>query len=253
MWAVGWAAGAYRDRWERHAGGRCRDRRRAGAGVAARRGAERPRGVDAGAGWSGSCSEHYGSFTFDEAWGYHGPFGSTRVFVSVRHVLETTTAVLSRRRCCRASRSPTRSRSTSRRYRRRARSAASRSPPSAASCGPSTRGDRRRPRPGGAAAAIDAVAELGDGEDERLQAAHGGRRYADLTGGGRPRPLRRRDQRRGRVAGPVQHVRRVDAEPERRPRPPATAQMPAQAAPGAGASVAPVSRRRSYSARPTRR
>ena len=31
------------------------------------------------------------------------------------------------------------------------------------------------------AAAITAVAELGDGEDDRLQAAHGGRRYADLT------------------------------------------------------------------------
>ena len=33
-------------------------------------------------------------------------------------------------------------------------------------------------------AAIDAVAALADGEDERLQAAHGGQRYADLTGGG---------------------------------------------------------------------
>jgi hypothetical protein len=32
-------------------------------------------------------------------------------------------------------------------------------------------------------AAIDAVAALGDGEDERLQAAYGGLRYADLVGG----------------------------------------------------------------------
>ena len=31
--------------------------------------------------------------------------------------------------------------------------------------------------------AIDAVARLSDGEDDRLQAAHGGSRYADLTGG----------------------------------------------------------------------
>ena len=30
--------------------------------------------------------------------------------------------------------------------------------------------------------AIDAVAALSDGEDDRLQAAHGGRRYADLSG-----------------------------------------------------------------------
>jgi hypothetical protein len=35
----------------------------------------------------------YGGFEHDEAWGYHGAFGSARVFVDVVPVLETSTAV----------------------------------------------------------------------------------------------------------------------------------------------------------------
>jgi type III secretion system-like peptide-binding chaperone len=37
--------------------------------------------------------EHYGGFEHDPSWGYHGGFGSTRVFIDVLPVLEESTAV----------------------------------------------------------------------------------------------------------------------------------------------------------------
>jgi hypothetical protein len=37
--------------------------------------------------------EHYGGFEHDPAWGYHGGFGSARVFIDVLPVLEESTAV----------------------------------------------------------------------------------------------------------------------------------------------------------------
>lgn len=183
VWGVGWVAGAYRDRWQRHLGGEAVLGSDPVAGVTPRRGAEE-RVASTQARVERFLRERYGSFTFDPAWGYHGAFGSTRVFVSVRHVLETTTVVLVA--------SPVLSGVTltdelaldtaaiiaGHPFGRFAFSA-----------------DRRELwaehsliaddlDPEELTAAIEAVAELADGEDERLQAAHGGQRYADLTGGG---------------------------------------------------------------------
>ena len=182
VWGVGWVAGAYRDRWQRHLAGEAVLDGYLVAGVAARRGAEQ-RVASTQSRVERFLRERYGSFTFDEAW-EAGPSGSTRVFVSVRHVLETTTVVLIA--------SPVLSGVTltdelaldvaaiiaGRPFGRFAFSA-----------------DRRELwaehsliaddlDPEELTAAIDAVAALADGEDERLQAAHGGQRYADLTGGG---------------------------------------------------------------------
>ena len=181
VWAVAWAAGAYRSRWERHAAGLPLTGGEPVPGVAARRGAD-DRVASTQARVERFLQEHHGGFTYDEAWGYHGPFGSTRVFVSVRHVLETSTAVLVA--------SPVLSGvdltdalaldvaevSAARSFGRFAY-AAERSELWAEVA---VLGDDLDPEE--LAAAITAVAELGDGEDDRLQAAHGGRRYADLTG-----------------------------------------------------------------------
>jgi hypothetical protein len=182
VWGIGWAAGAYRQRWERHLEGGAVLGGDPVAGVAPRRGAE-DRVASTQARVERFLREHYGSFAFDEAWGYHGAFGSTRVFVSVRHALETTTVVLIA--------SPVLSGVTladelaldavgvvaARPFGRFAFSA--------------DRGELWAEHaivgddldPEELIAAIDAVAALGDGEDERLQQAYGGKRYADLTGG----------------------------------------------------------------------
>ena len=93
VWAVAWAAGAYKPRWERHVAGQPLTGGEPVPGVAARRGAD-DRVKSTQARVERFLQEQHGGFTYDEAWGYHGPFGSTRVFVSVRHVLETSTAVL---------------------------------------------------------------------------------------------------------------------------------------------------------------
>src|SRR5262249_52461688 len=92
VWAVAWAAGAF--------GGR----------VAARLAGQEPvgpppeppvsvgRDADTALAWADGWVErvlrqHYGSFEHDPGWGYHGPFGSARVFVSVTPYLEESTAV----------------------------------------------------------------------------------------------------------------------------------------------------------------
>ena len=69
------------------------------------------------------------------------------------------------------------------RSRSRAASAASRCPRSAASCGSSTPSSATTSTPTSCARAIEAVAGIGDAEDDRLKAAYGGRRYADLVSG----------------------------------------------------------------------
>jgi hypothetical protein len=182
VWAVAWAAGAYRERWQRHVAGDAVLGGDPVPGVAARRGAEE-RVASTQTRVERFLREHYGSFTFDEAWGYHGPFGSTRVFVSVRHVLETSTAVLAASpvlsgvKLSDALALDVAAIAATRSFGRFAFSA--------------DRGELWAEHailgddldPEELTAAIDAVAALGDGEDERLQAAHGGLRYADLVGG----------------------------------------------------------------------
>lgn len=180
VWAVGWAAGAYEARWTQHLAGGVTDGREPVPGVAARRGADE-RVASTQTRVERFLAEEYGGFSHDEAWGYHGPFGSTRVFVSVRHVLETSTAVLVA--------SPVLSgvtltealaldaaELTGARSFGRFAYAADRGELWAEHA---ILGDDLDPEE--LVAAITAVAELGDGEDERLQAAHGGKRYADLT------------------------------------------------------------------------
>ena len=182
VWGIAWAAGAYRERWERHLAGDAVLGGDPVAGVAPRRGAEE-RVASTQTRVERFLREQYGSFTFDEAWGYHGPFGSTRVFVSVRHVLETTTVVLVT--------SPVLSGVT-------LTDALALDAASIIAARPYGRfafspdrgelwaehaivGDDLDPEE--LSVAIDAVAALADGEDERLQAAYGGKRYADLLGG----------------------------------------------------------------------
>ncbi len=180
VWAVGWAAGAYGPRWQRHVAGEALTGGEPVPGVAARRGAE-DRVASTQARVERFLAEHHGGFTHDEAWGYHGAFGSTRVFVSVRHVLETSTAVLvaspvlSGVELTDALALDVAEVSTARSFGRFAY-AVERSELWAehAILGDDLDAEEL-------AAAIAAVAELGDGEDDRLQGAHGGRRYADLT------------------------------------------------------------------------
>ena len=180
VWAVGWAAGAYGPRWERHRAGLPLTGGEPVPGVAARRGAE-DRVASTQARIERFLAEQHGGFTHDEAWGYHGAFGSTRVFVSVRHVLETSTAVLvaspvlSGVELTDALASDVAEVATARSFGRFAY-ATERSELWAEHA---ILGDDLDPEE--LTAAITAVAELGDGEDDRLQAAHGGRRYADLT------------------------------------------------------------------------
>lgn len=47
--------------------------------------------------------ERFGGFQHDPDWGYHGAFGSARVFVDVLPVLEDSTAVRASSPCCRTS------------------------------------------------------------------------------------------------------------------------------------------------------
>jgi hypothetical protein len=180
VWAAGWAAGAYRPRWERHVAGEALTGGEPVPGVASRRGAEE-RVASTQARVERFLQEQHGGFTHDEAWGYHGPFGSTRVFVSVRHVLETSTAVLvaspvlSGVELTDALALDVSEVATGRSFGRFAY-AADRSELWAEHA---ILGDDLDPEE--LTAAISAVAGLGDGEDDRLQAAHGGLRYADLV------------------------------------------------------------------------
>jgi hypothetical protein len=183
VWGVGWAAGAYRERWQTHLAGGAVLGGDPIAGVAARRGAEE-RVASTQTRVERFLREHYGSFTFDEAWGYHGAFGSTRVFVSVRHVLETTTVVLIA--------SPVLTQVTLTDALALDAAAITAARPFGRFAFSADRGELWAEHsivgddldPEELTTAIDAVAELADGEDEQLQAAYGGLRYADLTGAG---------------------------------------------------------------------
>jgi len=92
VWTIGWAASAFRPRIE----GMLRDStpippapntpaalRRDAADHVAITDRRVKRFLD----------EHYGGFEHDPSWGYHGGFGSARVFVDVLPVLEESTAV----------------------------------------------------------------------------------------------------------------------------------------------------------------
>jgi hypothetical protein len=168
VWAAGWAAGAYRPRWERHVAGEALTGGEPVPGVASRRGAEER---------VASTQARVERFLQEQ----HGGFGSTRVFVSVRHVLETSTAVLvaspvlSGVELTDALALDVSEVATGRSFGRFAY-AADRSELWAEHA---ILGDDLDPEE--LTAAISAVAGLGDGEDDRLQAAHGGLRYADLV------------------------------------------------------------------------
>jgi hypothetical protein len=93
VWAVGWAAGAYRPRWERHLAGDVLGGDLPVPRVEPRRGVE-DRIASTTERVGRFLAERHGGFAHDPHWGYHEAFGSARVFVSVRHVLEVSTAVL---------------------------------------------------------------------------------------------------------------------------------------------------------------
>jgi hypothetical protein len=179
-WSVGWAAGAFQERFDRHLDGDVIGGDQPVPQVAPRRGAdERIR----------SCEERvtrfitarYGKFERDAVWGFHGGFGSTRVFVTVRHTLEVSTAVqvaapvligvdltdaLALDAHAIAEQHPLGRFSYS-------------SERAELWCEHAILGDALDPEE--LELAMDAVAAIADGSDERLQAAHGGKRYADLT------------------------------------------------------------------------
>ena len=181
-WAVGWAADAFGDRLAAHAGGPARGRepaRAADRGPPRRR---RPRGLDARA-VERFLRQLYGSFEDDPNWGYHGGFGSTRVFCRVQHYLETSTAVIVG--------SPVLSGvALTDALALDAYAVAEREPFGRFSLS-EERGELWFEHailgddldPDELRTAIDTVARVGDAEDDRLKAAHGGRRYADLVAG----------------------------------------------------------------------
>ncbi len=180
VWAMGWAAGTFGPRLEQHLTGATTGASLPAVEVAPRRGAaERIASTEERV--ERFLRERYGGFERDEQWGYHGGFGSARVFCSVSHYLEVSTAVLVA--------SPVLSsvalddalaldayRAMAARPLARLAWVEARSELWAEHA---VLGDDLDPRE--LEAAIDAVAELADGEDDRLQAAHGGRRYADLV------------------------------------------------------------------------
>jgi len=92
VWAVAWAAGAFASRIDARLAGRDP----AGAppvppAIERRDAAE---AVDRASRWVEELlRRHYGTFEHHPDWGYHGPFGSARVFVSVRGYLEDSTAI----------------------------------------------------------------------------------------------------------------------------------------------------------------
>ena len=181
-WTIGWAAAAYRPRWERHLGGDALGGDLPVPAVEPRRGvAERIASTTALV--ERDLAARYGTFDHDPTWGYHGPFGSARVFVDVRHTLEVSTVVLvtspilSAVALTEALALDVHALAADRSFVRFAY-AADRADlwVEHAILGDDLDADELF-------TAIAAVAELADGEDDRLQSLHGGRRYADLTAG----------------------------------------------------------------------
>ncbi len=180
-WAVGWAAAAFRTRIEARLRGepvgdalpvpRVEPRRGGPERVAsARERVER------------FLRERYGEFDDDPHWGYHGPFGSARVFCTVGHYLETSTAITVASPVLNgvemsdglaldvhevALRSPLGRFALSAEYGELWFEHA-------------VLGDDLDPDE--LHSAIEVVAITADSEDDRLKQAYGGRRYADLVG-----------------------------------------------------------------------
>lgn len=179
VWAVAWAAGAFAPRVDARLAGREPAGPPPDPHVAERRDAQEA--VERAERWvERLLHEHYGGFEHDPAWGYHGPFGSARVFVSVAHYLEDSTAVrVASPVLVDVDLTDALALDAYRLYAKR--------PVGRFAYLPERRelwleqavlGDALDPEE--LTAAVDAVAALADGEDDRLKAAHGGRRYQDL-------------------------------------------------------------------------
>jgi hypothetical protein len=181
VWAVSWAAGAFAPRVEARLAGQEPTGAPPPPPVTVRRDAE-----DAVAAAEQRVErmlrERYGTFAHDPDWGYHGAFGSARVFVSVSGYLENSTAVqVGSPVLVGVDLTDALAADAYRLYAER--------PAGRFSYLPDRRElwleqvllgdglDREE-----LTAAVDAVARLADAEDDRLQAAHGGRRYQDLLG-----------------------------------------------------------------------
>jgi hypothetical protein len=180
VWSVGWAAGAFQSRFQRHLLGDTIGGDQPVPQVAPRRGAdERLRSTEARV--TDYITRRYGQFERDPVWGFHGGFGSTRVFVTVQHTLETSTAVLVAAPVLigvdltdelaldaheiAAGHALGRFAYSSER--------------AELWCEHAILGDDLDPDE--LDLAMDAVAGIADGSDDGLQAAHGGKRYADVT------------------------------------------------------------------------
>jgi type III secretion system-like peptide-binding chaperone len=127
-----------------------------------------------------TLEQHYGTFQFHPDWGFHGGFGSARVFVDVLPVLDDSTAV-------RASSPVLSDVDLTDDLARRLMELGAAQPFGGFLYMPSRRevwfqhailGDDLDERE--LAGAIDVVAAVADGTDDRLVAEFGGRRYADL-------------------------------------------------------------------------
>jgi hypothetical protein len=181
VWAVSWAAGAFATRVQTRLSGQEPPGDPPQPPAAVRRGAE-----DAVAAAEARVErllrERYGTFEHDPGWGYHGPFGSARVFVSVAGYLENSTAVrVASPVLIDVELTDALAADAYRLYAER--------PAGRFAYLPERRElwleqvllgdglDREE-----LTTAVDAVAGLADAEDDRLRAAHGGRRYQDLLG-----------------------------------------------------------------------
>jgi hypothetical protein len=178
-WSVGWAAGAFQRRFQRHLLGDEIGGDQPVPQVAARRGAdERIRSTEAHV--TQYITRRYGTFERDPVWGFHGGFGSTRVFVTVQHTLETSTAVLVAAPVLigvdltDALALDAHEIAASHALGRFAYSGER----AELWCEHAILGDDLDPEE--LELAMDVVAEIADGSDDRLQAAHGGKRYADV-------------------------------------------------------------------------
>jgi hypothetical protein len=181
VWAVAWAAGAFGSRIETRLAGQEPPGPPPDPPASVRR--DSATAVEWADRWvERVLREHYGSFEHDPNWGYHGPFGSARVFVSVAHYLEESTAVrVASPVLVDVDLSDALALDAYRLYSDR--------PVGRFAYLPERRelwleqvllGDALNVEE--LTSAVDAVSGLADAEDDRLQAAHGGRRYQDLLG-----------------------------------------------------------------------
>jgi hypothetical protein len=182
VWAVAWAAGAFAERVHARLDGQEPAGPPPDPHAAARRDAQEA--VERAGRWvERLLHDHYGSFEHDPEWGYHGPFGSARVFVSVSHYLEDSTAVrVASPVLVDVDLTDALALDAYRLYAERLAGRFAYLPERRELWLEQTvLGDALDPEE--LTAAVDAVAALADGEDDRLQAAHGGSRYQDLLEG----------------------------------------------------------------------